>query len=199
VVAGVTFALRVKRYSKLVDCGDPASIRAVHDTVSQSGESYAESAPSQSPENLGRACRCGVPSPDSTSVAELVHRADGHILMLDAVARNEPTRASLKNEFNAARIEEWAEFISECDKYEGEIAREKRIGKLTVAELDEEEQSLDRLRRWFHELKARDIFGVTDGIRAEERLKQCVQLLDSYADYVYQAVHAPLNREEPHA
>ncbi|WP_313887063.1 Chromate resistance protein ChrB [Salinispora arenicola] len=132
-------------------------------------------------------------------VAELVHRADGHILMLDAVARNEPTRASLKNEFNAARIEEWAEFISECDKYEGEIAREKRIGKLTVAELDEEEQSLDRLRRWFHELKARDIFGVTDGIRAEERLKQCVQLLDSYADDVYQAVHAPLNREEPHA
>lgn len=132
-------------------------------------------------------------------VAELVYRADGRMLMLDAVARDEPSRASLTNEFNAVRTEEWTEFISECDKFEGEIAKEKRIGKLTVSELDEEEQSLDRLRRWFHELKARDVFGVTDGVQAEGHLRRCVQLLDSYADEVYQAVHAPLNQEDPDA
>ncbi|GAA2218410.1 hypothetical protein GCM10010429_50560 [Micromonospora olivasterospora] len=132
-------------------------------------------------------------------VAELVHRADGQMLMLDAAARDEPSRASLIREFNAARAEEWTEFVSECDKYEAEIAKEKRIGKLTVAELDEEEQSLDRLRRWFRELKARDIYGVAEGVQAEDRLKHCTEVLDGYADDVYQAVHAPLGQEVPNA
>jgi len=61
--------------------------------------------------------------------------------------------------------------------------------------LDEEEQSLDRLRRWFRELKAGDIFGVAEGVQAEEQLKHCAEMLDGYAAEVYQAVHAPLGRE----
>jgi uncharacterized membrane protein YkvA (DUF1232 family) len=61
----------------------------------------------------------------------------------------------------------------------------------TVAELDEEEQNLDRLRRWSRELRARDIFGVPEGVDAEERLKRCEAILDGYADEVYRAVHAP--------
>ena len=67
------------------------------------------------------------------------------------------------------------------------------------AELDEEEQSLDRLRRWFRELKARDIFGVSEGIQAEEQLKRCAEALDGYANDVYQAVHAPLGQESRYA
>jgi hypothetical protein len=33
------------------------------------------------------------------------------------------------------------------------------IGKITSAEVDEEEQNLDRLRRWFREIRARDPIG----------------------------------------
>ncbi|MFE9204585.1 Chromate resistance protein ChrB [Micromonospora sp. NPDC007230] len=132
-------------------------------------------------------------------VAELVRRADGRMLMLDATPHDDDSRSSLLDEFNTARADEWTEFTSECDKYEAEIAKERRIGKLTVAELDEEEQSLDRLRRWFRELKARDIFGVAAGVQAEDGLKRCAEALDSYATAVYQAVHAPLGQESPHA
>jgi hypothetical protein len=82
-------------------------------------------------------------------VAELVRRAEGQVIVLDAGPRDEPSRARLVGEFNAVRAAEWTEFSSECDKYKAEIAKERRIGKLTVAELDEEEQSMDRLRRWF--------------------------------------------------
>ena len=92
---------------------------------------------------------------------------------------------------------EWAEFVSECDKFEIEIAKERRIGKLTVAELDEEEHSLDRLRRWWRDLKARDIFAVPEGIDAEDRIKRCTETLDAYADEVYAAAHAPLGRTFP--
>jgi hypothetical protein len=128
-------------------------------------------------------------------VEGLVARADGQVLMFDARPREAADEASLMAEFNAARADEWSEFLSECGKYEVEIAKERRIGKLTLAELDEEEQSLDRLRRWARELKARDIFGVAEGAQADDRLKQCGEVLDEYAAEVYRAAHAPLGRE----
>jgi hypothetical protein len=130
-------------------------------------------------------------------VVQLTRRADGEALTLDASPRTPVDHAQLVAEFNAARVEEWAEFTSECDRFEEEIAKERRISKFTVAELDEEEQSLDRLRRWFRELRARDIFGVPEGERATDGLKRCVEALDGYAAEVYQAVHAPLGRQVP--
>lgn len=129
-------------------------------------------------------------------VAELVRQADGTVLTLDAVPRSEVDGQALAAEFNAARAAEWTEFISECGKFEAEIAKERRIGKLTVAELDEEEHSLDRLRRWWRDLKARDILGAPEGVDAEDRLKRCAETLDAYADEVYAAAHAPLGRAE---
>jgi hypothetical protein len=128
-------------------------------------------------------------------VVELVAKAEGQVLSFDGRPRDGVSEGSLLEMFNAARAEEWAEFASECDKFEAEIAKERRIGKLTVAELDEEEQSLDRLRRWARELKARDIFTVAEGVHAEERLKRCQEVLDGYATEVYQAVHAPLGTD----
>jgi hypothetical protein len=62
--------------------------------------------------------------------------------------------------------------------------------------LDEEEHSLDRLRRWSRDLKARDIFGVPEGMDADDKLKRCVEILDGYAEEVYAAAHAPLGRNE---
>jgi ChrB-like protein len=129
-------------------------------------------------------------------VAELVRRAEGSAVTFDAAPHAPADRQALLGEFNAARAAEWTEFASECDKFEAEIAKERRIGKLTVAELDEEEHSLDRLRRWWRDLKARDIFTVTEGVDAEEKLKRCTETLDAYADEVYAAAHAPLGRND---
>src|SRR6266511_774988 len=52
--------------------------------------------------------------------------------------------------------------------------------------------TLERLRRWWRDLKARDAFSLPEATGAEQRLKGCEQLLDDYADRVYQAVHQPL-------
>jgi hypothetical protein len=129
-------------------------------------------------------------------VADLVARAEGSVVTFDAAPRTPADRQALLAEFNGARAAEWAEFSSECDKFEAEIAKERRIGKLTVAELDEEEHSLDRLRRWWRDLRARDIFTVAEGVDAEDRLRRCTETLDAYADEVYAAAHAPLGRSE---
>ena len=55
-----------------------------------------------------------------------------------------------------------------------------------MAELDEEEQNLERLQRWFRALRARDLFGSPSRSEAEGRLKECVERLEDYAERVYQ-------------
>ena len=130
--------------------------------------------------------------PGINRAGELARRAEGRVLVLDADPHDQASAALLVAEFTSARQEEWAEFVADCDKYEAELAKEQRLGKLTLAELEEEEPSLERLRRWWRDLKARDAFALPDATDAEQHLKRCEQLLDAYADQVYQAVHQPL-------
>ena len=49
---------------------------------------------------------------------------------------------------------------ADCDKYLAELDHEERIGKYTLAEFEEEDQSLDRLRRWYRELRSRNLLGI---------------------------------------
>jgi flagellar biosynthesis regulator FlaF len=121
----------------------------------------------------------------------LAERGDGEVLVLDAAGRDEANSGRLEALFTAARQAEWVEFVADCGKYEAELDKELRTQKLTLAELDEEEQSLERLRRWYRELKVRDLFGAPLAAEAEQRLKHCAERLADYADRVYQAVHQP--------
>jgi hypothetical protein len=62
--------------------------------------------------------------------------------------------------YTVAREAEWVEFVAECGKYLAEIDKEIAKDKLTLAELDEEQQSPERLRRWHRELRLRDLLGL---------------------------------------
>ena len=110
-------------------------------------------------------------------------------MQLDATGHAASDSAQLEEMFTAAREAEWREFLADCDKYEAELERETEKGKFTLAELDEEEQSLERLRRWYRELKVRDLFAARSSSEAERRLKQCAELLGAYAECVYDAAH----------
>jgi ChrB-like protein len=119
----------------------------------------------------------------------LIDRGNGEAVILQARGRDQTQAARLEELFTAGREEEWAEFISECGKYEAELDRELADEKFTLAELDEEEQSLERLRRWYRELKLRDLFGAPSAARADQLLKRCQTRLEAFAERVYAALH----------
>jgi hypothetical protein len=123
-------------------------------------------------------------------VVEAIKAAGGEPVVLD-VADDEASTAQLEALFTALREAEWGEFLSDCGKYETELAGEVTRGKLTLAELDEEEQSLDRLRRWYRTIRARDLFGAPSAPVAERRLKECTEALEDFAEQVYQARERP--------
>jgi hypothetical protein len=119
----------------------------------------------------------------------LAERGEGQVLLLDATGHDETHSSRLEQQFTEAREAEWTEFLAECAKFEAELERETRQGKFTLAELDEEEQSLERLRRWYRELKFRDLFAAPSSPEAERRLKLVADELEAYAERVYDAVH----------
>jgi ChrB-like protein len=119
-----------------------------------------------------------------------INAAGGQPVVL-TIADDEANANQLEALFTEQREAEWAEFLADCGKYEKELADEVAKGKLTLAELDEEEQSLDRLRRWYRTIKARDLFGAPSAAAADRRLKDCAEALEDFADQVYQARERP--------
>lgn len=124
-----------------------------------------------------------------TRVIELAQRGEGEVVVLDAAGRTERDGARLEALFTAERTEEWAEFLADCAKFDAEIDKEIRTRKFTMAELEEEEQSLERLRRWHRELKARDVFGAPEAADADQRLKHCAERLADYTERVFHTLH----------
>jgi hypothetical protein len=118
--------------------------------------------------------------------AALVEAADGEALVFAANAADERTAVRLEERFTAEREDEWREFLSECVKFEQEIHKEIRKRKFTHAELDEEEQSLERLRRWYRDIRSRDVFHAAAAADGERALKECGERLEEYAERVYE-------------
>lgn len=124
-----------------------------------------------------------------TRALELAGRGDGEVIVLHATGRDQTDTARLTDLFTGARQAEWAEFVADCGKFDAEIDAEIAKGKFTLAELEEEEQSLERLRRWYRELATRDVFGAPTAAEAGQQLKHCTERLADYTERVFRAVH----------
>jgi ChrB-like protein len=120
---------------------------------------------------------------------DLAERGDGEVVVLSSTGRNEADTARLTGMFTEEREAEWAEFLDDCTKFDAELDKEIAAGKFTQAELEEEEQSMERLRRWHRELRSRDVFGAPSAAQAEQRLKHCGERLADYTDQVFAALH----------
>lgn len=122
-------------------------------------------------------------------VQDLAAKGAGDVIVLSTATAGAPGQEAVASAFRTLRLEEWKEFSADCGKFEAEIAKEIRIEKFTLAELEEEEQSLERLRRWHRDLKSRDVLELAEAGAAEEHLKSCVARLEEYADMVYARLH----------
>ena len=127
----------------------------------------------------------------SEAVDTLVHvvaRNEGDMLVLHAAPADQVTTDRLRGLYDDARRDEWDEFASECDKCVAELQREIAKSKFTLAELDEEEQNVDRLRRWHRELRLRDLFEAVPPDRTTAQLDECNAELERFTALVYRAV-----------
>jgi hypothetical protein len=102
-----------------------------------------------------------------------------------ATALNEKVEKDLLNRFRGQRDEEYAELIERCEGLLSELTKETKKKKFTFAELEENEDDLQKLENWLKRIKARDLVG---GERAEEAARSfeaCRKALETFADQVY--------------
>ena len=123
--------------------------------------------------------------PLTERVTALVDAGSGTLLILNASGFADRDGNRLEQLYVEAREDEWSEFSADCAKYLAELEKEDALGKYTLAELEEEEQSLDRLRRWYRELRSRDLLGTVVASAAPGELKLCEEKFGAYAEHVY--------------
>jgi hypothetical protein len=134
---------------------------------------------------------CLLPLSDANraSFARLTQRIEeygGEATVLETVSPNEAWHAKTVARFNAARDEEYEEVVDETERFREEIEREKRKGKYTFAELEDEESNLERLRKYVAQVEARDAFGAEGRARAAAEVERCAEVLSAFAQEIYE-------------
>ena len=119
----------------------------------------------------------------------------GEASILETSSPSEAWHERTVSRFNAARDEEYEEVVDETERFREEIERERRKGKFTFAELDDEESNLERLHRYLAQVKARDAFGAEGRARAAREVERCAGVLEAFAQEIYEHQRAAEEEE----
>lgn len=118
-------------------------------------------------------------------ISQDIESNNGEALLMESVFFDEKHEKRVITLFNNIRDEEYKEFIEKCDEYLKEVEKEILIEKFTFAELEEEEEELQKLISWYVKIQARDNFGALSGSIAKERLEQIQKAFEGYSELVY--------------
>jgi len=118
-------------------------------------------------------------------LAKDIKESGGEALMLQVTAPSGEDENYLITKFNEQRDLEYEELMDKCNDFFSEIDKETAKQNFTFAELEENDEEIDKLSRWFSKIKQRDFFGSEKRQKAEEMMAKCRQLIMEFADKIY--------------
>lgn len=135
-------------------------------------------------------CVCVLPRTTETAaeIAAIRERVDGYggtsnLFEIDVDAGQ---RADLIGDFRELAARDYAEIVEECEtKFVKEIEFERFRGNYTFEEVEEIRADLEKIRRWFRRVTARDWFGGPGRADAEAWIVRCAELLEAFEEDVY--------------
>ncbi|MBA4115359.1 MAG: hypothetical protein H0X71_02765 [Rubrobacter sp.] len=119
-------------------------------------------------------------------LAQRVEEYGGEASILETTSPSDAWHARTVARFNAARDEEYEEVVDETERFREEVDRERRKGKFTFAELEDEESNLERLHKYLARVEARDTFGADGRARAAAEVECCAEVLEAFAQKIYE-------------
>jgi hypothetical protein len=119
-------------------------------------------------------------------IRAVVSEVGGSTIGVEAqpLARDDEDR--LVSTWNEARAAEYDELTAECEKLVAEIDKEFAKQKFTLAELDEEEAELEKLKAWHGRIAARDVHDCDRGGDAAAALERGAEALSRYTVAVFE-------------
>jgi hypothetical protein len=124
-----------------------------------------------------------------TRVRAAVGQVGGSVLVVRAEPLDDGDAARLTEAWNDARAAEYAELAAECEKLVAEIDKEFAKEKFTLAELDEEEAELEKLKSWHGRIQARDVHGSEGADAARTALEQAGEAVSRFTTAVFDHTH----------
>src|SRR5713226_6483090 len=118
------------------------------------------------------------------NLAERIREYGGEVTLLQTRSTTPDWEQEVIERFNRQRDEEYAELTEGAQRLIDELDRESRRSKFTFAELEENEEGLESLRRWLEQVSARDFFGAPGRQAMEEGLAQATARLQEFARQV---------------
>lgn len=120
-------------------------------------------------------------------LAHEVNEMGGDAVLLEASPLDPTQQERVLTRFRADRDEAYREFIERCGGFDEEITRETKAGKLTYAELEENDEDLKKLKSWFAKIAALDFYAAPLGEEARKRLVKCEVQLEVFSHQVFEA------------
>ncbi len=114
---------------------------------------------------------------------DIVENMDGKAFLLSS--KTLAGEADLIVTINAARDDEYEEILDKCRDFHAGLDKEVAEEHFTYGELEENEEDLNKLRRWFDKVKARDALGAGKAADVAEALEGCNAALQDFAARVY--------------
>lgn len=118
----------------------------------------------------------------------------GEALLIEGKLLDRDQEERVKSAFAASRDEEYREIIGKCEDYAKEIQFEIDRQNFIFAEVEENEEELDKLKNWQKKVEKRDIVEAPLRRVAAEKIRACETLFQDFAQRVYE--HSQLKEQE---
>ncbi|HEX3724213.1 MAG TPA: Chromate resistance protein ChrB [Nitrolancea sp.] len=120
-------------------------------------------------------------------ITEKIETLGGEHTLFEIPRLRAQDEARIVESFRALRNHEYQEIIEECEtKFLKEIEFEHFRQNYTFEEAEEIGQDLEKIRRWFDKIVARDWFSASLRPEVERWIERCAELLSDFEHTVYQ-------------
>lgn len=134
---------------------------------------------------------------DLESLSSRIETYGGGSLLIEGKPINKAEESRILKAFLEASTEEYQEIANKCDDFLKEIASEIARKNFIFAEIEENEEDLDKLKNWFK--KVEDRHPVKNPLRkpAAEKLKICEKAMEDFSLRVYRHVQNQKKKTKP--
>lgn len=115
-----------------------------------------------------------------------IERAGGEAVIFETLTLDLKQEERVVAHFKHDREQDYEEFLDKCADYKKEVEKEVKANHYTFAELKENDEDLKKLKNWLERIKTLDFYGAPARSTAEQRLIECEELLESYANEVFE-------------
>ena len=141
-------------------------------------------------------------APLSASIAEIVHTVEemGGTANLYIVTHfTEEQEQRTVSRFQQEREKEYSDIITECHKALKHIEREHEKREFNFEEVEELEGDLEKINRWYTEVKKRDFWKVGMKTEVKIMIKEVEKSLAAFTNKTFEETAKPEEDSEPQA